>query len=266
MRAPIAISISTVVHAGLIAGMALWGLTAVDSHVEYTVLRGEPITVQWASPAAAPAVEIEMPPEPEPPKPEPPPPPLEIESTPVPTETALAEVTPVVEIARDPTQQVVERAETAEPPPSMNQPAETVAVARPRPEPEVDVEPVQSPRVPVQKQVAQPQPSAAMAAVQPLVVGAEVDTLPTKMPTNRPPNYPVEELLAGIQGRVLLRVLVLSDGSVAELSVDATSGSANLDSAALEAVRAWRFTPARRRGTAVAHEVIVPVRFSIRRG
>lgn len=49
----------------------------------------------------------------------------------------------------------------------------------------------------------------------------------------------------GEQGRVLLRVLVSADGDALTVEVLASSGSETLDRTAVEAVRPWRFVPAR---------------------
>jgi periplasmic protein TonB len=81
---------------------------------------------------------------------------------------------------------------------------------------------------------------------------------------NSPPIYPREALDAGREGVVRLRVSVAADGTVESLRVEVSSGDSSLDSSALTAVRQWRFKPAERGGVAVAAEVVVPVRFSIR--
>ena len=47
------------------------------------------------------------------------------------------------------------------------------------------------------------------------------------------------------QGRVTLKVLVNREGRVANVTLEKTSGYANLDSHAVHAVRGWRFAPAR---------------------
>jgi protein TonB len=96
------------------------------------------------------------------------------------------------------------------------------------------------------------------------VLGGAVDSLPQKGPFNLPPDYPSDALLARAEGRVLLRADVGSDGLVDDLAVEDTSGWPSMDDAALKAVRRWRFVPARRGGVAVACQVLVPVRFSIR--
>jgi protein TonB len=82
--------------------------------------------------------------------------------------------------------------------------------------------------------------------------------------SNPAPRYPAEALTGGVQGVVLLRVRVGADGRVVSAGVYRSSGVAALDEAALDAIRRWRFTPARRRGVPVAREVAVPVRFTIR--
>ena len=93
--------------------------------------------------------------------------------------------------------------------------------------------------------------------------GARVDVLPKKLPTNAAPDYPAQALAARQEGRVVLRVLVLEDGTVGELSVHRTSGNAALDEAAMSAVQHWQFEPARDGGRAVRHEIGVPISFDI---
>jgi protein TonB len=58
-------------------------------------------------------------------------------------------------------------------------------------------------------------------------------------------------------------VLVTVDGAAARVELDRSSGSASLDHAALDAVRNWRFVPARRGSQNVEDWVRVPVVFRI---
>ena len=108
------------------------------------------------------------------------------------------------------------------------------------------------------------QHSIAMPQQTAVSVGANVDRLPRQLRSNRPPVYPPEEVQAGVTGLVHVRCVIAASGLVDSALVEATSGSIRLDEAALVAVRTWQFEPARRNGVAVAFEVIVPVRFSIR--
>jgi len=76
-------------------------------------------------------------------------------------------------------------------------------------------------------------------------------------------DYTDEGRRRGITGEVLLEIIVQSDGSVGDVTVLRGLG-AGLDQRAVAAVRQWRFTPARRRGTAVDVIVQVAVDFTLR--
>jgi protein TonB len=78
------------------------------------------------------------------------------------------------------------------------------------------------------------------------------------------PTYPSDARRAGIQGTTLLGVFVGADGRVANVVVRQSAGHPDLDRAATEAVRRWRFEPARRDGEAVAMWVELPVEFHLR--
>lgn len=80
---------------------------------------------------------------------------------------------------------------------------------------------------------------------------------------NPAPRYPLAARRAGEQGTVTLRVLVTRDGLPARVDVEKSSGSAHLDRAALEAVRAWRFAPARLGPEPVESWLLVPVVFRL---
>ncbi|NBV05944.1 MAG: energy transducer TonB [Proteobacteria bacterium] len=80
---------------------------------------------------------------------------------------------------------------------------------------------------------------------------------------NPAPYYPLSAKRKGIQGKVLLSVVVKVDGTAAAVNVSRSSGSSDLDEAALEAVKQWKFIPARNKGQFVQASVIVPVEFKI---
>lgn len=80
---------------------------------------------------------------------------------------------------------------------------------------------------------------------------------------NPAPFYPVAAKRQGVQGKVLLSVLVKIDGTPALVQISHSSGSHDLDEAALDAVRQWKFIPARSRGHFVQASVVVPVEFKI---
>lgn len=80
---------------------------------------------------------------------------------------------------------------------------------------------------------------------------------------NPAPDYPASARRAGTQGTVTLRVQVTREGLAARVDVEKSSGSPHLDAAALEAVKAWRFMPARRGVDAVESWMLVPIVFRL---
>jgi protein TonB len=78
------------------------------------------------------------------------------------------------------------------------------------------------------------------------------------------PSYPPAPRRLGIQGTTLLRVHVLADGRIGDVLVEKSGGHPDLDQAATEAVRAWRFDPARRGTEPVAMWVLLPVEFRLK--
>lgn len=77
------------------------------------------------------------------------------------------------------------------------------------------------------------------------------------------PWYPESARQEGIQGTTELKVLVRANGSVGQVLVAKSAGHFDLDRAAVEAVKTWRFAPARRGREAVAIWVIIPVQFKL---
>jgi protein TonB len=62
---------------------------------------------------------------------------------------------------------------------------------------------------------------------------------------------------------VTVRVLVGTDGDAVSVTVRVTSGHEDFDNAALQAIKKWRFSPARRGGTPVASFHDIRVRFRL---
>jgi periplasmic protein TonB len=78
------------------------------------------------------------------------------------------------------------------------------------------------------------------------------------------PSYPSSARRLGIQGMTTLRVYIAADGRVTEVLIQESAGHPDLDSAAAEAVKRWRFEPARRGAEAVGVWVLLPVEFRLR--
>ena len=77
------------------------------------------------------------------------------------------------------------------------------------------------------------------------------------------PHYPDSARREGKQGRVLLRVLVDEAGRSKVIEVNTSSGHDMLDQAATDALKKWRFVPARASGKPVETWVKVPIEFQL---
>ncbi|MEX2270826.1 MAG: energy transducer TonB [Vicinamibacterales bacterium] len=77
------------------------------------------------------------------------------------------------------------------------------------------------------------------------------------------PSYTDEARRQGVEGDVVLEIIVRRDGTVGEVRVLRRLG-AGLDHKAIDAVRQWRFAPARRMGAPVDVVVEVAVEFKLR--
>ena len=73
------------------------------------------------------------------------------------------------------------------------------------------------------------------------------------------PVYPRIAVLSGVQGQVRLHAIIARDGSIQSLNV--TSGHPMLASAALDAVRQWRYRPYILNGETVEVETFITVNF-----
>jgi protein TonB len=107
-------------------------------------------------------------------------------------------------------------------------------------------------------------PPAARAVAPTLASRVERPATPPRPnATNRPPRYPLEARRLGWQGTAVFRVVVGSDGRVADVSLERSTGHDALDAAAEEAVRSWTFSPALRDDVPAACAVRLPVVFRL---
>ncbi|MBI3915590.1 MAG: energy transducer TonB [Betaproteobacteria bacterium] len=107
------------------------------------------------------------------------------------------------------------------------------------------------------------EPPAAAAASRDRVLPPTPPGFNAEYLRNPAPRYPLIARRNGEQGTVTLRLLVTREGVPVQVSVEKSSGSAHLDGAALDAVKTWRFVPARRGAEAVEAWVLVPVVFKL---
>lgn len=105
----------------------------------------------------------------------------------------------------------------------------------------------------------------------PIVAKSEISPEPEIIPprsdaahlNNPAPSYPSMSRRLGEQGRVILEVYILANGTVGEAKIKESSGFFRLDNAALQAVKKWRYQPARRGQQAIDFWYVQPLSFSL---
>lgn len=78
---------------------------------------------------------------------------------------------------------------------------------------------------------------------------------------NPPPVYPPVSKRLGEQGRVVLRVLIDTEGRAEKAEIRESSGYERLDQAALKTVLQWRYVPGKRGGVPETMWFNVPINF-----
>lgn len=109
-------------------------------------------------------------------------------------------------------------------------------------------------RAPAPMSAPPPQPSENAQAT------AATDPIPLSSPA---PRYPPSALRRRETGTVRVRVDVGPDGVPTATSVVESSQSRDLDRAAVDAVRRWRFRPAQANGHPTVGSVVVPISFQL---
>lgn len=185
---------------------------------------------------------------------------------------------PVREIRHEPPPEIPEPEPVRE---IRHEPRPVVRVAVPEPAPERAEAPPPPPPPQAITEIPVPPPPAPAAvpapAPQPVVTApvAQVAETPEEIVVNAQmltaiylrnpkPVYPGISRRLGEQGTVLLRVFVNLAGDATRVELKETSGYPRLDKAALEAVEAWKFVPAKKGGQPIAAWVVVPIKFSIK--
>jgi protein TonB len=79
-----------------------------------------------------------------------------------------------------------------------------------------------------------------------------------------PPTYPVKAALSGTEGWVELDFTVLTDGTVKNISVHASSPAGLFDDAAKTALARWHYAPVLRDGKPEEQRARIRLRFTLR--
>lgn len=245
------------VVAGLVVALhaaGLWALQSGLARAPVEIAMPAEVLIAFIAPAAAPA-----PPAPQPsiqPAPQPTPQPVRQPSPPAPKKPTEPKPLPQVQPAPKP---------VAAPPAAPTVPVDT----HPSPIPAAA-----EATAPAESAPAPAAPAAAPAANAGGTSGAPATSSAPSGPTgielpsshasylnNPKPVYPAISKRLGEQGKVVLRVLIDTDGLPQKVEVKESSGFARLDRQAVDAVMRWRFVPGKRNGVPEAMWNLVPVNF-----
>lgn len=78
------------------------------------------------------------------------------------------------------------------------------------------------------------------------------------------PKYPRRARQRGIEGDVRVKVLIAADATIRDVAVESSSGSSELDNAALEAARGTKFNSASHAGLPIEGEAVLTFNFRLR--
>ena len=149
-------------------------------------------------------------------------------------------------------------------------PAARQPVAPPPPQPLAIADPTPAPQAPIG--VLTPQPPAPPITT-PVALAPAAPPAPPAPPrivlpssdadylANPRPAYPPLSKRLGEQGKVVVRVLIGTDGTAQKAEIRTSSGFERLDQAGLATVMKWRYVPGKRAGVPEAMWFNVPINF-----
>jgi len=112
--------------------------------------------------------------------------------------------------------------------------------------------------------------TAVQVAANPPSGAAQAATAAVELPSsdaqylhNPKPTYPRASRQRGEQGRVVVNVLIGTDGTAQQAEIKVSSGFERLDLAALRTAKAWRYVPGKRGGVPEAMWYAVPLNFAM---
>ena len=98
-----------------------------------------------------------------------------------------------------------------------------------------------------------------LACASPSQAEPPADDVPAQLVKASQPKYPAGPFQRGVQGTVVVDFTVDEKGKPRDLKV--VESIPELDEAALDCVKKWRFTPAKRAGKPVASHASAPITF-----
>ena len=253
-------------HVCVLALLVLESKQELVHEPEVVRLEVQMLTLPSPQPTEAPQPEPVVDPTParvQPPEPKP----LE-----VPLLTTQLESAPIIQTPPEP--EPPEPPKPPEPKPSESAPPKPPEPQRPEPErPQPKPKPPEAAPLapkPIERQPAAPRANASTTSTtrgEPAATRSDADTNLTGARFdadylhNPAPAYPSYSRRMKERGTVFVLVQVSAEGSALQVTLHHSSGYDRLDEAALQAVKQWRFVPAKRGTTPVPASVVVPIQF-----
>jgi protein TonB len=218
---------------------AIGGAVAV-----YASTRPEPVVEEEAI-----DVTFKATPEPEPVKPEPAPPPPPTAAPPPPPEMKVRKVKPPAADPMKPPDEIPEAK------PEEGDPSAGIAVV------DTGGDPGGNNTAPAPEAPPPPPPPPPPRPKASVPINLPENGVPAQpKPGNAAPEYPAKQRSEGVEGLVVLKIVIREDGSVGDIQV--MKGDEPFVSAARSAVKSWRFTPAMLDGQPIATFKIIKVPFT----
>jgi len=234
-------------------GMLLWGFGTLLGQISRLSLSSEPITAQILE--VAPPIKHAPAPKPARPKPITKPVPFSPQKVQQPPKQLLAPIQPPVKAP--PITKPIEQAPAPSTPVSLPK-TDATSANRPSPYAISDF-----------KYSKTPQGITPGAESNKISRGIPVPIVPPQFGaaylSNPKPVYPPLAKKIGMEGKVMLKVLVSREGNVLDIEIAESSGYQILDKAAAEAVKKWRFVPARQGDSPLDAWVQVPMVFNLKK-
>lgn len=117
--------------------------------------------------------------------------------------------------------------------------------------------------MPAPERVYPVQPALSDHAAVPATAAPSIIEAKPLYKQNPKPVYPHLARRRGMEGTVILRVMVEESGTASSVAMHSSSGHILLDKAALQTVTTWQFIPGSKNGQPCSMEVFVPVQFRL---
>jgi protein TonB len=109
-----------------------------------------------------------------------------------------------------------------------------------------------------------PSTSSASSALGPAAAPTSDADYKASYLKNPKPPYPPLAVKMRLEGKVSVLVEVLPSGRAGKVAIESSSGHDLLDKSALQTIKEWQFTPARKDGVIVAQVVRIPINFNLK--